>query len=315
MLPLLENGFSFRDSLNLLKSRKNKSIIEKISEQLEQGSDTIQIIKSICPKEYRDNFYSFISFLPLKDSFGLAVKLYQEENQKIGGMKKLMIYPVVLFISTLAGLYVFVQMCFPLLIKLMNDFDAKNSVLESSRGILLFSIQGVAVMVLMLTFFLIVAVQKSCQIRAYCFLVKYFNLKVLKEYISAQFAYYFYHCGSVGCKTKEALSILKGIKRKPILSFLSAMIEKKLLDGKSINDALDNCYIDELLCRFMTLALYSSSMNGMMESYVRVVQERINQRIKRVTKIVQIMSYGIIGIIVIFVYQILLLPLSIMSQL
>ena len=52
----------------------------------------------------------------------------------------------------------------------------------------------------------------------------------------------------------------------------------------------------------------------MLESYLQLARKRVQQKTKRLTAVVQVCAYGIIGMVLILVYQVLMLPMSMLSQ-
>ncbi len=315
VVQLMDSGFSFVDALNLLMTKKNSELFLKIIQELKLGQDMISVIKAYCPKDYRDDFYSLISFLPLKDSLKLCVWLHEEESKEKKELRKNLGYPLLMFVSTIVGLYFFVQICFPLLIQLMNDFNANSMYLQNIRLIFLVVLKSIMILMSATGLLIFMMSRKKNQVQAYCLIIKILNLSLLKQHISCQFARYFYHCNHVGCKTKETIEILKQVERKPIVNFLSVTVEESLLSGNEMKEAIQNRFMDESLHRFMTIAMHSSSMDEMLQGYIELSQKKMKQKIRLVTKLLQLFSYAIIALILIFVYQILILPLSVMSQL
>ncbi len=315
IVQLMDSGFSFLDAMILLESRKNAEVFKRIKDELTRGEEMISVIKKYCPKIYQDKFYSFISFLPLKDSLALCVKLHKEEEKQRKDIQKELGYPLLMFFATLVGLYLFVQLCFPLLIQLMSDFGTNSQGILEIRNLFLLLLKIVIGLFLILTGALIVMMKKNHQVAAYCWIAKIFNLNILKQHVSCQFARYFYHCSHIGCKTKETLTILSQLERQPLVLFISSIMERSLLKGMPMKNAIQSRYIDEGLSRFMVVAMYSSTMGDMLEKYIHLSEIKMRQKIKIFTKLLQLFTYGSIAIIMIFVYQILILPLSVMSQL
>ncbi|MBR2829471.1 MAG: hypothetical protein IKE68_02875, partial [Solobacterium sp.] len=58
-----------------------------------------------------------------------------------------------------------------------------------------------------------------------------------------------------------------------------------------------------------------AGMEAMLSGYLETAGDRLNRRCRRLTRAMQLVAYVLIGLIVIMMYQILLLPLSIMTNL
>ncbi|NLH92563.1 MAG: hypothetical protein GX481_08975, partial [Atopobium sp.] len=96
--------------------------------------------------------------------------------------------------------------------------------------------------------------------------------------------------------------------------FLAEEIEKSLLAGDKFETAVDSPYLDPVLARFMKIAVYASDMEQMMSGYLELCRDRIRRQCRRLTRTIQLVSYAAIGVILILVYQLLMLPLTVMSQ-
>lgn len=315
LVQLMDSGFSFVDAMTLLENKKNTRIFSMMKAEFNEGTEMVKTIKKYCPKEYRDDFYSFVSFLSLKDSLGLCVRLHHDDEHQKRELQKNVGYPLMMFFATLLGLYLFVFFCFPLLIQLMNDFNATTANVAGIKNLFLILLNVVVTSFFLCSLLALVMTRKSYQIQSYQWMMKYFPVSLVRQNISSQFARYFYHCIHVGCKTKETLTILKKLERKPVISFLAESIEKNLLGGVTMKKAIQNQYLDETLHRFMTIAMHTATMDEMLDGYVKLSQEKIKRKLKVVAKAMQLFTYGCIAMILIFVYQILILPLSVMSQL
>ncbi len=315
IIQLLKHGFSLKQSIILMENKKNKKTLSRMIEKMTEGSDSLAVWATYCPRGYVDDYLSFSSFLPLKESMELSIQIEENENQQRQEIMKEIAYPLSMFCATLVGLYFFLYACFPLLIQLMNDFKVTTISLLDVRSILLIVLQVIFFVMLSSLLVSLILLRKQNQVGAYKWLSKIIKSDFLKQRASNQFARYFYQCIRVGCKTKETLTILQQLKNKPLVSFIAMEIEKSLLNGKTMKKAIQSKYIDEGLHRFMTIAIYSSMMDEMLSGYIEVSKQKMRKRIKLITKVMKLLSYGVIALVLIFVYQILLLPLSVMSQL
>ena len=120
-------------------------------------------------------------------------------------------------------------------------------------------------------------------------------------------------CTERGCKTKQALQILKGMKTKPIISFLAFHMDESLLAGESLKEAVKKNYYDLSLSRFIKIANYTNEFSDMLSKYVSLSRDRIARTMKRYTLMIQLVTYSFIGIIVVFIYQILFIPMQTLS--
>ena len=110
------------------------------------------------------------------------------------------------------------------------------------------------------------------------------------------------------------MEILKGMTYKPLVAFIASEIDRSLMDGDRIESAMDSIYIDPSLKRFFKIALYSSDMENMLQGYLEMCSYRLLKQSRIFTKAVQAVSYCSIGLILIVVYQALMLPMTMLSQ-
>ena len=111
-----------------------------------------------------------------------------------------------------------------------------------------------------------------------------------------------------------SLSILKSLHNKPVVSFLAFHLEDKLLAGESLKDASRQNYFDETLSRFINVAVYTDDFSHVLNNYVILSQNRITAAMKKAANIIQASSYAAIGAIIIFIYQVLFLPMQAISS-
>lgn len=315
LCQLLQHGFTLLETLKLLENKRNHNCFLAICKKLEEGTPIEQFFSEYSPQMYRNYFNSFILFLPFTESLKLCVKLSNDETKQKKDIFKNLWYPVLMFLGTIFGIYFFIVFCFPTLISLMKDFSVNSTFMEIVMKIIFMVIQGVMVVVLLFLMIILYFIQKKNHVKGYKILTAYLHFPLIKQLQSNLFARYFYHCIKIGCKTKQSLQILQTIENKPILVFLSQHLEESLLKGEKMEKALQSPYLDETLYHFMNIAIYSSSMESMLEGYIEVNHEKLRVLIKRITKLIQVGTYTTIGLIIIFVYQILIIPLSVMSQL
>ena len=86
------------------------------------------------------------------------------------------------------------------------------------------------------------------------------------------------------------------------------------MEGESLKEATRKNYYDSSLSRFIKIANYTNEFSEVIGSYVELSRERIRRRIKRYTSALQMMTYIFIGLIIIFIYQILFMPMQAISM-
>jgi competence protein ComGB len=310
----MQNGFTLQDSLQLLESSRNHEAFEKIRSQLSAGSSASEALLGFCPPVYRRYLEGFLQILPLQESLTLSIRTVQQEESQRKEYRKGLLYPCALFLATVVGLILFNELCFPPLLSMMRGFRVS---LDSFAGFHAAARVISSVLIIMLAcagvctaWFL----QEPHQIRGYQILKRILPQSMIIQYASMDLIRFFLECTKMGIHTKQSIAVMKGISHRPIICFLAGEIEQSLIAGDSFEHAVDSPYLDTALTRFMKIAVYSANLETMMEGYLTMSLERVHRQCAVLTRVIQICCYAGIGAILIMVYQILLMPLSIMSQ-
>lgn len=315
ILKLMQNGFTLQETLTLLQTTKNKTVFSYITQQLSQGKEASEIFQEVCSKQYQSYFIGFLHYLPFLQSLELSIELVTNTKRLKKDLLKDITYPITLLITTIMGLFLFNDYCFPTLIETLASFQMEDTYYLSLQ-------KTIHIIFLLFFFFLVVAIPfllyftKGKRIlKLYQFIAKYYNTSLFVLYNSMDFVTYFIECLKMNISTKSTLSILKTIHKRPIIVYCASLLEKQLVEGKSLEMAVEQSQLDATLERYMRLAIYSSSVSSMLEGYVSITKEKIQRRSKHIGRILQLSSYAMIGCILILVYQILLMPMQLLTQL
>ncbi len=79
--------------------------------------------------------------------------------------------------------------------------------------------------------------------------------------------------------------------------------------------AFKSIYFDKGLYRFLNISMYISNMDEMIKGYIKVNEIKINKFYNIFLYSIQIITYSSISLVLVFVYQILMMPLNIISNL
>ena len=92
-------------------------------------------------------------------------------------------------------------------------------------------------------------------------------------------------------------------------------MDTELLSGKNMIEAMKNKYIDDRLSRFIKIAINTSELNMMLDGYIMQFEKRFKKYMNKLSLGIQLTSYILVGIVIIFVYQILFIPMSMIGGL
>ncbi len=312
---LMHNGFSFQETLLLLESKSNQKAFQSIREHLESGDDVSGFFNTYLPKSYRLYFSGFIHYLNFSDAINLTMNIVKQTRVQKREYVTSLFYPSLLFLVTVAGLILFNEFCFPALITMMHSFHVEFYEYIIIQRLIRYISFTVLLVIAVFTVIVMIFASKKYRLRGYSLAAKYFPHNIFVQYTSQQFIVFFQQCVRQHISTKETLEILETLPNNDILVYLASTVKKSLLSGESFVSAICMPLIDTTLYRFIKISVYASNIEEMLSGYLEMSKERIRRQAKKITKILQLISYATIGFILILVYQVLMMPLQILQKL
>lgn len=310
----MENGFSFTDTLQILKTKRNECRITQVLEKLEQGQTFKEAFSLLLPHCYRRYFNNFIRYLPVLESMRISVELATHEEKMKQKMMKDMVYPVVMLFVMFIGMYLFNGFVFPQMMTLMTSFEINVSSYYFLRSLiqLLSWLVTILFVVGMLLWVVFQEPNRKCWL--YRVLVKYVPDSLMVQKASAEFARYFLECVRVRISTKQTMKILLDMKEKPLVRLIAQELNDALSKGESFEVTLHTPFVEHALQQFFQIALHGSNCEKMLEGYLVMNQQRHIKQVRIFTRSVQLSCYGAIGLILLVVYQILMLPMQMLQN-
>ncbi len=310
----MQSGFSFSQTLALLENQDNHQAIQNVQKGLEQGNTAEDCFAGILPKAIQANTLAFLRFVSLEKALQLALHLEEYDQQTRRHFFKSLIGPFFLFVGSLIGIQLFFLFCFPILINLMASFELEMRGWEAFRKIFYLGICIFLVILLMISSLTLYMIRPKRIVLAYLLLCRMHLEKPFCLFLSTQFAVYFNECAKSGNSTQLILQMLQQLKQKPLIVFLAYHVEQSLLQGNPVEEAMSHAYLDSSLRRFMQIAVHSSSLKAMLDSYITQNEEKGKQLCRIWSRRLTTAAYAGIGILIILIYEILFLPLSILGQ-
>ena len=311
---LLNTNMSISECFTLLQNRKNKEIFEDIRKKLDQGEMIENVIKDYLPRQLKTYVISLLSTLSLAAALSLSLKFEQRSSQGKKELINSLAYPLILLFITMTSLYLFDLYGIDSIFSLIRSFEADIELFGSLRMVFRIMINVFYYLILLLFVVALFFFRPANVIMLYIFVSKYLPNSLLNIHYSQEFMALFLICSQAGYKTKQSLEILKAMTSKPVISFLAFHLDESLLEGESLKDATKKNYYDSSLSRFIKIANYTNEFSEVIGSYVELSRDKIKRRIKRYTSTLQMMTYVFIGLIIIFIYQILFMPMQAISM-
>lgn len=310
---LLNAGLSINDGLSLIKDKYNRKLIEELEFKLNNGELIEKIFGNYLNKRYRQYFESFITYLSFSDSLSLMISIKNKENQNRNKTIKELTYPIMLLIGVIVAIVLFNFLCFDSLIDTMRVFKSDMDYLIIYKNVIDIMVRLILFIALVLFMIIFYFTRKKRIVFAYILLQRYCPRSMIKEYLSSCFITYFLECLKLGIKTKDSMQILKSFKHQPLISFIAYHVDDAFLEGKDMQEALKNPYLDSRLSRFIKIAIYANDVERMLVTYLDNFDKRFSRYCHNLSKMIQLFSYAVIAVVIIFIYQILFIPMGIIG--
>lgn len=312
---LLKSELPIKTCFSLIKDNRNEKAIDLIIKELDEGKMIENIINNHLPKEVSTYMFYLLKTLTFSKSLDLALNYYEKSKDNLEFLTKQIAYPILLLFASITGLYLFNNYGFDSIVQMMKSFKINLTGIKIMRVFMgLLTDIFYVLMIIVLTLFLYFKSPKRISI-AYILMCKNFPIEFIKTYFTEDFMSLYILTTSLGYKTKDTLSILKSLKNKPIVSLIAFHIDEKLMEGNSLKSSTNIIYIDQTLNKFINIASYSKNGLSILNGYVEFASKKIMKEMKTVSSIVQIVSYVLIGFVIIFIYQILFLPMQALNML
>ncbi|MBQ1306548.1 MAG: hypothetical protein IIY56_00160, partial [Erysipelotrichaceae bacterium] len=226
---LLKTNLSLKQSMDLLKNRKNAGIFEEITGQLDQGFLIENVMKDYLPAPIRACASTLLGHLSFNDALSISLRIYQEQQENRNGLFSSIAYPCILLFVTISALYLFDLYGIDTVFSLIVSFDADIGLYQDIRMIFRIVIRSVYYLILAGTLAVIYFIQPRRIVLLYLFLSEHFPNSLLSVYYSEEFMSLLLICIEHGYKTREAIGILKDMKNRPVISFLAFHLDESLM--------------------------------------------------------------------------------------
>ncbi len=312
---LLNSGIDLKNALFLLKTKQNKKLITDLLTKLDRGLAVNEVFPAYLRPELRSYYLALAPYLGLREDLHLCLRLFEEKRELARAVQKALAYPLGLLFISLAGVYLFNAYCFEALLGAFAAMNTNLAGLNVFRDVLDIMISIIFAFTALILLLILYFTRPKRQVFAYVFLLKHFSFSVLKDYFTNEFMIYFRECQLLGIKTYDTINILKRLKDKPLIAHLAKEVDKALLKGSDLKEALSLPIIDERLVYFIKIATNIKNGQEMIKFYLADFKRRFRNLCLKVAKGLQLLAYALIGLLIIFVYQILFIPMSMLGGL
>ena len=310
---LLKTSLPLNECLSLIETGKNGKVIRRMKERMKAGDLIEESVKDYLPKRLETYVLALLNSLPFSSALSLSLQFLEDREKERGELIKALAYPCLLLFLTISALYLFDLYGIDSIFTLIRSFEGDISFYDDLRLLFRIAVRMIYFAVIILSVLLLIGSRPKNLVMLYIFLSRHFPNSLLNICYSAEFMSLFLICISNGFHTRESLNLLKNMKMKPIISFLAFHLDEKLMEGEMLKEAVKQDYYDSALTRFIKIANYTGDFESIIRSYVQLSSQRVSARLKRYTLTLQLFTYILIGMIIIFIYRILFMPMQAIS--
>ena len=307
---LLKTDLPIINCFDLLKTKKNKNIYENIINELNKGNSINNVIVNYLDDGIKIYLFPLIKILTFSESLDISLSFIDNYKKIKEETIKALSYPLIILCISIVSIYLFDLYGLDTIISLIESFTSDLGLFKTIRLIFRICINLMLIILVIIGLFILYFLKGNHILYFYILISKYLPQSIFHLYYTLEFVSLLSLTIEKGYKSKEALSILKSIKERKIISFIAYHLDEELLEGKSLNEASKINYLDKHLSRFIKIASYSNDFLTYLKSYEDIHKKKFIKQIKNLTLAIQLSTYFIIGIIIIFIYQILFMPMQ-----
>lgn len=274
-------------------------------------SDYLKTFYSNNQKQY-DSLTSVFSY---QQTLQYTIEQWEFETLLSQQLRSQFTYPLILYVIMYFLLGFFAIFLIPTLLSMILLFDLEITSIQIGQTLLK----------------LIFYVFTFLNILVISMIVRYSNKERLKIFISTnhqrtyfilfkkiithKFASLYSILVKYGLSTKQSLEIMKNGSSSYLVSWIALLVTYRLEEGSDFVTSFNDNFLDSHFNQILSLASKNNQLISLLDSYLASNQQIITMYITKVSRIVKMIIYLVLGFLIIFLYQILLTPMSLMGTL
>ena len=303
-ITYLKHGYSLQETIIYFPN-----IAKKLDESFIKGESFEAIIYECLPKYLQNDFKLFLKVLPLELAIEAAMKRKSIHRILLKDFRNKCAYPLFLFIFAFSLLQLFSRIVVPLMLSSFTMIDTNH---------MIYFVYGMDILCTLILFvsFIMMMICILCinaNIRKFIILKGAKHIKIIRVYISLMLATYMIPFVSKGLSTIDIFLHMQECESL-WMKYIASKIHEYLLEGHSYQNVyrLMNCFDNDWQqCVQRGIAL--ANLEAMIQFYLDLAQKKLINAMRKLTIVIQVSAYLFIAMLVLFVFQIMLLPLSILE--
>lgn len=275
---------------------------EKIVKELEQGRNLHEVLFASSDPKLKQ-IGSLCEFLDLEQALAVHEQL-EKASDSLGKMLlKKCLYPLFLFLFSYGLLRFFENSILPSMMSYgAEDLSFLIGLIKSADHILLILLAGIG---------LLYALQKTSAAFS-CRLCE--KLPFLAGMQTLSLARIFHAFCKSGLSSKETLERMAAISSPKETAFRAGNWLKKIQRGASLEECIQRTpSLDPDFGSFVSSGLLSDRLPEMLEIYAEYQQKKLEEQVKKAALFMEMVSYGCVASTAMVVYQMMLVPLNMLS--
>lgn len=284
-----------------------------IQTDLEHGVPLEEILVKQGNGRFYEHLQFFLRITSLHTAIDSALRLYDFERTLLVTFVKKAAYPFCMFLFAYVLLLIFSTSIIP---QMLNSFDQG----EDFQGLLLLIalIQGICRMLALISILglgMLLYLKHHPHIRT-AWILKSKKLCALASHVQSYlFSGYMIELLKQGISTRVAFQYLQQVRKDTLFAMLMRRITKRLQEGVDVLTIIEEeVLLNEAFTMSFRIGSSCGTLCAMLQSNLKQ-QERIwEQLLKKAVIAIQCLAYSFVGIVVLLVYQVMLIPLSMLEQ-
>lgn len=286
----------------------------------QQVRDIINIeqasLKEYALHYYNESMFEVLSnYFSYKDLLNFIYETKSFEKKLKQETIKVFTYPLILYLLMYSLMLFFIIVLVPSLMNIITLFDISLTTLFLTRNILitlfvLLTLLNGAI----ISFTVLHLNEERCKVTINK-LTKNQKFSILNEIITYQFAHMFNLLLSHGFSTKQALDLMRRGSENKRVSWLATLVTYNLEQGIPFEKSIELHQFDISFLSLLKLGIMNNQVTQLLITYLETTETKVFIKLKRIGSIIKLLTYTLIAILIIFMYQILLTPMSMMGSL
>ncbi len=138
---------------------------------------------------------------------------------------------------------------------------------------------------------------------------------IIKNVILQYFALHLHYYLSIQESTRTLILFLRRASLTRSTQWISYQIFERLENGISLSECVQNTLSDDDFNLFFDIGLQSNQLSAVLDEYMDLVNEKINERLQRLLKFVKLFGYFYVCLSMVGLFNLVTIPLSLVSAL